>query len=375
MTKLLKPFLSDRLSLHFEGNFLGLVVLVLCGISSAVFADEFTAKKGSLSAEYPQEVIQSNAKKGKFIPVKMAKKPVSASVFHAAARKTVAEGGTVFVIGVLVNANSEQWPNDELTAHIRAVHKITTEIVIGNPDTDTVGLAEEYGVMIHGVIPVIYDPNDSLTVTKKDKKIDVPLKLGNVLLAFNDHDYAYKNEGALIDSVDELRPHMMHYLEKGKHLVSAAEFTRQQRAYLTELHEEMDKLNREIDIEKAGIARLNADSLEALLLRGFTSSQTFRPSTAEGRENRKTVEEYFHQHGLEINKQHYDLHVMLDTLAVYTIGLHRRGCDVGDAESCTALASSYEHGDGVEVDLEQASRLFHQGCEGGSSLACKKVAQ
>lgn len=349
-------------------------ILVAFAISGSTFADGFTAKQDKLSPEFSAEVIQSNAKQEKYLKVKMFEKPVSWTAFHQMVSKKVTEGGVAIGIGVVVDAEHERWPSDDLTAHIRNVKRKIEEILIGDKEKGVVGFAEKYGVRVQVVIPVIYKPEQSLTLTTNGEKVKVPLALNSILLAVNDHVYAFRSKGVLIDSVDELRPHFERYIEKGKHLVSAAEYIEQEKAHITALQNRLAQIKREIEKSDAVIARAKANNIELILLGAMVSPKDWSPQTAKGRENRLAVETYFDLHGLPINKQRYDAIALHDMFEVHAHPVYQHACELGDAESCKILAFSYENGRVVAKDLAEAARLFHLACDLGSSVACDQVA-
>ena len=47
-----------------------------------------------------------------------------------------------------------------------------------------------------------------------------------------------------------------------------------------------------------------------------------------------------------------------------------RGCNLGNAASCTSLGFLYDRGDGVTQSFPRAAELYEQGCEGGDGLGC-----
>ncbi len=354
---------------------IAVAILLASVMSEPILAEGFTAIPGKLSPEYSAEVIQANAREEKYLSVKMFEKPVSWTAFHQMVSKKVTEGGVAIGVGVVVDAQNEHWPSDELTAHIRNVKKEIVEILVGDKKQGVVGFAEKYGVRVQVVIPVIYHRDQSFSITTAGEKIQVPLTLGSILLAVNDHVYAFKSKGVLIDSVDELRPHFESYIKMGKHLVSAAEYTDQNNAYIATLEEKLANINRKIEKSDAVIARAKANNIELILLGAMASSKDWSPLTAKGRENRLAVETYFDLHGLPINKQRYDPIALHDTFEVHAHPVYQRGCEFGDAESCKILAFNYESGRVVAKDLAKAAQLFRLACDYGSPVACNKLAE
>jgi hypothetical protein len=364
--------MSDRCHVRLE---IAVAILIVSVMSESTFAKGFTAKQGKLSPDYSAEVIQSNAREEKYLTVRMFEKPVSWTAFHQMVAKKVAEGSIAIGIGVVVDAQNERWPSDDLAVHIRNVKKEIVEILVGNKKQGVVGFAEKYGVMVQVVIPIIYQPDYSLTLTGDGENVKVPLALGSILLAVNDHIYAFKSKGVLIDSVDELRPHFESYIEKGKHLVSAAEYIEQKNADLEALQNRLKQIDRDIEKSEAVIARASADNIELILRGAMLFPEDLSSTTTKGRENRLEVETYFDQRGLPMNKQRYDIIAMYDTFLVHAHPVYRRGCELGDAESCKTLAFSYESGRIVTKDPDEAARLFRLACDYGSSVACNKLAE
>lgn len=350
-------------------------ILIASVVSESTFAEGFTAKQDKLLPEYSAEVIQTNARDEKYLTVKMFEKPVSWTAFHQFVAKRVAEGSVIICIGVVVDAQNERWPSDDLAAHIRNVKREIEGILVGDRKQGVVGFAEKYGVRMQVVIPIIYKPDQSLTLTSNGENVNVPLTLGSILLAVNDHVYAFRSKGELIDFVEELRPHFERYIEEGRHLVSAAEYTDQKNAYIAALEEELENINHRIEKSEAVIARAKANNIELILLGAMASSKGWSPLTAKGRENRLAVETYFDLHGLPINKLRYDAIALHDTFELHAHPVYQRGCEFGDAESCKILAFSYEHGRVVTKDLAEAARLFRLACDYGSSIACDRLTE
>ncbi len=366
------PQMSVRRQVRLE---IAVAIVIAAVMSESTFAEGFTAKQGKLSPEYSAEVIQANARQEKYLSVKMFEKPVSWTAFHQFVAKRVAEGSVIVGIGVVVDAQNERWPSDDLAAHIRNVKREIEGVLVGDKKQSVVGLAEKYGVRVQVVIPIIYKPDQSLTLTTNGENVKVPLTLGSILLAVNDHLYAFRSKGVLIDTVDELSSHFESYIEMGKHLVSAAEYTEQKNAYIASLETELENINRRIEKSEAVIARAKANNIELILLGAMASSKDWSPLTAKGRENRLAVETYFNLHGLPINKQRYDAIALHDTFEVHAHPVYQRGCEFGDAESCKILAFSYESGRVVSKDLSEAARLFRLACDYGSSVACDRLAE
>lgn len=51
----------------------------------------------------------------------------------------------------------------------------------------------------------------------------------------------------------------------------------------------------------------------------------------------------------------------------------RQSCENGDAASCSALGTAYDHGKGVEQDDEKAKKYYEQACHGGVGDACYEL--
>lgn len=344
----------------------------LCSLLPAIGIGEFSIQKGELAFDFEPEVIQSNAREGKFLTVKLSTKPVSARDFLGMVEKRNLAGQDLLGIGVVVNSGSEDWPSDETTAHIRSVKMAVDQILRGNTDKGIIGFAEKYGARVNAIVPVIFEPGRKLYYRRKGKTVETPLPLNGILLAINDHKFAYREDGSLIGSTAELRAHMEESLGDGLHLVTAAE-------YLEQLNNRLAAIDADINRINAANATLNANSIEILLVSGFVDimdgraqSRTFLASTAEGRKNRKTIEEYFNKHGLQVD-QGFDVFALHDTFLVHATGVYQLGCDLGDPKSCYHLAFNYAEGRGIEQDSERAARLYRQACDTGFALACKQV--
>lgn len=55
--------------------------------------------------------------------------------------------------------------------------------------------------------------------------------------------------------------------------------------------------------------------------------------------------------------------------------LYRQACNLGDAKSCTALASLYEMGNGVPKKPDFAVALYDKSCDGGDYVACSTLGK
>jgi TPR repeat protein len=51
-----------------------------------------------------------------------------------------------------------------------------------------------------------------------------------------------------------------------------------------------------------------------------------------------------------------------------------RGCELGDARSCSSMANDIEHGIGAERDVAAAVQLFEKACALGEGLGCRHAA-
>jgi len=57
------------------------------------------------------------------------------------------------------------------------------------------------------------------------------------------------------------------------------------------------------------------------------------------------------------------------------IKAYARGCELGDARSCTSLASEIQHGIGAERDVAAAAQLFEKACTLGYGPGCRYAAE
>lgn len=356
-----------------------LLFFLTSSIGSVTSAADFQAQPGALTPKYSAEVVKENARQGKFLKIHLAKKPVTLAVFQQMVRKTMSQGGTAFAIGVVVDAQNSAWPNEELSAHIRAVWRQTVKLVNGDRAAGRKGYAELYGARVQAIVPVAYQPGLQLSASGGSERPPIPVQIDDLLIAINNHGYPLRSESALIATIEELSTHLERYLGSGRHWVTFGEYRTQEQAYLDGLYERVEQLNRESaalksENEKLAIInkKIEGDQIQILLLRGMANRQTFSSATASGRENRRTVETYFAQHRLLLNKQRFDLIAMHDRYQTHAVLLYERACEVGDAESCTALAVSYDEGNGVERDPVRARILFLRACAGGDQVACRE---
>ena len=57
------------------------------------------------------------------------------------------------------------------------------------------------------------------------------------------------------------------------------------------------------------------------------------------------------------------------------IKAYARGCDLGDARSCSSMANKIQHGIGAERDVAAAVQLFEKACALGYGLGCRSAAE
>lgn len=57
------------------------------------------------------------------------------------------------------------------------------------------------------------------------------------------------------------------------------------------------------------------------------------------------------------------------------IKAYERGCELGDARSCSSMASEIQHGIGAERDVAAAAQLFEKACALGYGLGCRYAAE
>lgn len=295
--------------------------------------------------------------------------------FDGMINKTIAQGTTGFGIGVIVDSRNEKWPSDELTAHLRDVWQTVVRLVNGERAKSSIGFAEQYGGRVQVVLPIEYEPDQTLFFTRRGEVVEISLDVGDIVIAVNDHLYAFDDNDQLINSTSDLRSEIEKFMGLGRFLVTRAEFREQSQAYLAEAR-------KNIEAEEAGIAKSDAvitafdgQIVADLLLLEMLDSKSFDLTTSKGRDNRKVVESYFEKNALPINKQRFDASEMLDTYYAFAVGVYRKACELDHAMSCDALSLMYQTGEGVERDLARAQILRDRACALGLFNACEKYPE
>ena len=57
------------------------------------------------------------------------------------------------------------------------------------------------------------------------------------------------------------------------------------------------------------------------------------------------------------------------------VGSAKKGCELSEVDSCTALGQAFAQGAGVPQDLQQSRQYFQRACQFGCKECCQKLAQ
>ena len=226
------------------------------------------ASESALAFEYAPQTIQENARAGNFLPVKMLTKPISYGVFITLNKRAVNSGEAGIYIGVVVdNSKGENWANELTTAHIRGVHKHVTTLMIGNPKSKVSGYAELYGVRVTGLIPISYNPstrrNYRLRMGSGEYKVvQLGIKVDDILLAVNDHNFPTQPDGSYPNTVKELEESLGEFIHLGMHKITHAVDMENAKAQIAVLDREIEVLDREIEEHDKNIERLDRELAE-----------------------------------------------------------------------------------------------------------------
>jgi len=220
--------------------------------------------KTTITFKHPPETVRQKAKEGQFLPIKMGKNPVSFAAFSKGYQNNVKKKQAGIYIGVFVDAQNENWPDEETTKHIRSVHTYVKKLILGEKEKEKEknkpGYAELYGAAVVGVAPIIYDPNDRKNFSKRIAKgqyerVSVPVNLNDIILLVNDYAPPEKKHGAFINTNEELKFALEKHLKNGEHKFSRAQ-------YLKYLDDEIEARDKEIKkLDEDIVLRINNRTL------------------------------------------------------------------------------------------------------------------
>ena len=194
-----------------------------------------------LEFKYSPAVVQQNAKAGKFLRIQIAPKPITFEYFNYLNRVSREKNRAGLYIGVVVDTQDDDWSSKK----IRDVHQHLTNLMIGNRvlrkmgREEVVGLGDEgwselFGAYVGGMFPIEYDPtdrrnaivDDEMAGTDTPNYAGVPVEVGDILVAVNDHAFPFEKDGSYIDSLAELQVWLGDYLEESRHLYAVDEYLR-----------------------------------------------------------------------------------------------------------------------------------------------------
>lgn len=359
--------ISDTRQFAVSVAFTLLAVLVQTG-------DVFGAVEDELTHEYPPQLVREQAAQGKFLSVQVAKQPRSFTYFQDVVTNTLAKGEAVFLVGIVVEAQEGHSLSDEAGARVGALKDVLVNALIGDRAKGQPGWAELYGVRIYGVLPIFYRPGAVLRLRRDGEMVEVPVDIGSIVVAINDHGYAYDEEGKLLTNAADLRAHIERALDDDRHLITSAQYLARLNAQIAALDRRIVALDAGIEEDDVSLARIWVEIIEGLLLLAALDLDDWTVVTPENREDRTKVETYFIEHGLPIDSN-WDQTVMYATLEPHMIEILRQGCEYDDFESCSHLGFRYLEGDKVPQDRDQAARLMRKSCEGGFQIACGHLRQ
>lgn len=200
-----------------------------------------------LTFEVAPEVIKAKAREGQFLSIPMLKKPLDYKAFSRMYVEHLKKNKGGIHIAIIVDAMNKDWPDKETTKHINNVYEFAKQAMIGNKEAQKPGYAELYGARINKIIPVVYDPKNQKSVSKKIadgqyETIKIPVSLNDIILLVNDHNPAEKENGAFINTIGELKTHLNAFLKDGRYKMSKAEYLEHLQAQIKQLDSELDDL-------------------------------------------------------------------------------------------------------------------------------------
>lgn len=232
--------------------FLVTVIILSWGLS-AVAEESVTSQANTppqstdLTFEISPEVIKAKAREGQFLSIPMLKMPLDYQTFSRMYDEYLKKKKAGIHIAVIVDAENENWPDKDTTMQINKVHKFAKQVMIGNKKTQKPGYAELYGARINKIIPVVYDPKNEKSVYKKIapgqyQTSKVPVSVNDIILLVNDYKPAEKNDGAFINTIDELKMHLEDFLKDGLYKISNAQYLEQLQVRIRQLDSELNDL-------------------------------------------------------------------------------------------------------------------------------------
>ena len=223
------------------------VMYSLIAVFVVSFGPKVLAEPKELTFEVEPEVIKAKAREGQFLPIPVLKKPLDYQTFWRMYDEHLKKQKAGIHIAVIVDAKNENWPDKNITMHIKQVHNFAKKAMTGSNNPQQPGYAELYGARINKIIPVIYDPKYQKPASIKIadgqyKNINVPVSVNDIILLINDHNPAEKNNGAFINTVEELQNHLDTYLKEGRHMMSKAQYLEQLLVQIKQLDSELEDL-------------------------------------------------------------------------------------------------------------------------------------
>lgn len=225
---------------------------------------EAAAQDEGLTFKYPPEVIQAKAKQGQFLPVNMVTEPVSFATFNAMYLKFVQTKKAGIYIGVVVDSNNPNWPDEQTTAHILNVQKHIKLMMEGDKEKKMSGFAELYGARIVAIVPITHDPQNRKPHGYRDEKGEyvetaLPVNVDDIILLVNDHKPKTKKNGAFINTTAELESALEGKLKEGAHKLTNAQYIKQLEAELAAKKQRikaLEKDNQRLEREQKEIDQL-----------------------------------------------------------------------------------------------------------------------
>ncbi|KXJ50782.1 MAG: hypothetical protein AXW15_05075 [Neptuniibacter sp. Phe_28] len=200
-----------------------------------------------LTFEVDPEVIKAKAREGQFLPIPMLKTPIAYKTFLKMYAEHLKKKKGGIHIAVIVDANNKNWPNKETTMHINNVYNFAKQAMTGNKKAQQRGYAELYGARINKIIPVVYEPKNQKSVSKKMangqyETKNVPIALNDIILLVNDYRAVEKGNGAFINTIDELKISLETFLKDGRYMISKAQYLEELRIRIDELDTDLEEL-------------------------------------------------------------------------------------------------------------------------------------
>jgi hypothetical protein len=245
--------------MHLKTNLGHLLIAAIISYSLNVQAQD-----SPLTFKFPPEIIQNNAKSGKFLPIKIVSKTLELKEFNVLLQRAAKNNKGGIYIGVIVdNYKKNNWGNEFTMAHIRNIQKHATMLTRGDSKNHKPSFAERYGARIALIFPISYSPKDRYNYIKKTaegKELQQhPVKVNDILIAINDHDFLKKKGGFFPNTVDELESALDKSFQKGMHTISSAIYIKKLRQELAVLDEEIEVLDHDIKKDDQDIKKLDQE--------------------------------------------------------------------------------------------------------------------